>query len=420
MREWLWKALCEVVLHQSYSNLYLKNHLQELPKKDHALASRIFYGTLQNYDYCKACWQRFAKNRVSGKLQVLLTFSVYQLLFLDSVPEYAVINDAVGLAKKISVKSASFVNAILRKVISVPFDLPEDPVKALALQTSLPEWLIRMWSAQYSPQQAKDFAEASLDTLPVYAALNPLRITDDEISLLEREGWKKTEDGLYICPAGSAANGSLYQQGALSILDPGSYAIALYGRPEPGEHVLDLCAAPGSKTMIMAEQMKDTGQIDAFDLHEHRVQLIRNEADRLHLHHIKAEQADSARKSFEPVYDLVLCDVPCSGYGVLARKPDMKLKLDSAEMDTLIPLQYSLLENGASALRENGRIVYSTCTLNKKENEKQVEKFLKNHPDFELLRQQTMFPDGTHDGFYMALLKKRTSQSEREDGANEG
>ncbi|WP_283650984.1 16S rRNA (cytosine(967)-C(5))-methyltransferase RsmB [Ileibacterium valens] len=405
MREWLWNALCEVVLHQTYSNLYLKNHLQELPEKDRALASRIFYGTLQNYVYCKAAWQRFAKTKVSGKLQVLLTFSTYQLLFLDKVPEYAVINDAVDLVKKNSSKQASFINAILRKVTREYFDLPEDEIKALALETSLPEWLVKMWKAQYSMEEAKAFAEATLDTLPVYAAINPTNQT--AASRKEIESWQKVQDGLYVYPKTSVANDPLYREGRISILDPGSYAIALYGNPSENEKVLDLCAAPGSKTMIMAEQMNNSGHIDAYDLHEHRARLIEQDMNRLHLSNISAKAADSTMIEPTKDYDLVLCDVPCTGYGVLARKPDMKLRLNPEDMDQLIPLQAKLLEKGSEAVKTGGRLVYSTCTLNKKENEKQVEKFLKNHPDFELDEQQTLYPDGNHDGFYMARMIRK-------------
>lgn len=413
MREWLWKALCEVVLHDSYSNLYLKNHLQELPEKEQAAASRIFYGTLQNYAYCKAVWERFAKSRVPGRLQVLLTFSVYQLLFMDSMPDYAIIDDAVRMAKKHSPKQAAFINAVLRKVIKEPFVYPEDEIQALALKTSLPEWLIRMWIKQYGKEAAIQFAKASLDTLPVYAAVNPLKISDEDLKRLQE--WEKAADTLYRYPSSSPARDPFYREGKISILDPGSYAIARFGNPAPEEKVLDLCAAPGSKTMIMAETMNNTGKIDAFDLHEHRTKLIEQEAERLGIDIIHPESADSTIKEFDTDYDLVLCDVPCSGYGVLARKPDMKLKLKPEEMDTLIPLQYSLLENGAKAVKEGGRLVYSTCTLNKKENEKQVEKFMKENPEFVLDDEQTLYPDGLHDGFYMArLIRKGSPESEGE------
>ena len=153
--------------------------------------------------------------------------------------------------------------------------------------------------------------------------------------------------------------------------------------------------------------MNNSGHIDAYDLHEHRARLIEQDINRLHLSNISAKAADSTMIEPTKDYDLVLCDVPCTGYGVLARKPDMKLRLNPEDMDQLIPLQAKLLEKGSEAVKTGGRLVYSTCTLNKKENEKQVEKFLKNHPDFELDEQQTLYPDGNHDGFYMARMIRK-------------
>lgn len=403
MREWLWKALCEVVLHHSYSNLYLKNHLQELPAKDQALASRIFYGTLQNYAYCQAAWKPYAKRKVPPRIQVLLTFSVYQLLFLDKVPDYAVINDAVRLAKMLSPKTGAFVNAVLRKTAEAGPVLPENPDEALALKTSLPVWLIRMWKAQFGKKEAEQFAMATLDTLPVYCAPNPLKLSEEDRKTID--SWvHDPASGLAVYEGSQIAKDPLYREGKISILDPGSYAIARYGNPQPGMKVLDVCAAPGSKTMIMAEEMEDQGSITACDLHPHRARLIEQEQERLGLHIVKTEVRDSSVPSETENCDLVLCDVPCSGYGVLARKPDMKLRLSPEEMDTLIPLQAKILQAASGSVKKGGTLVYSTCTLNRKENEKQVEKFLKENPQFRLDDQQTLFPDGTHDGFYMARL----------------
>lgn len=404
MREWIWKALCEVVIRKAYSNLYLRDHLNELPAKDRGLATRIFYGTLQNYAYCQAAWKRFARGKVSAGASVLMTMSAYQLLFLDKVPAYAVINDAVKVAVHHFPALKGFVNAVLRKCADTPMELPEDDQERLALQTSLPLWLIRMWSAQYGSKQAEAFAKASLDILPDYVRINPMRITLQDLAA--RKDLVEDPSGLYLYQGEGLAGDPLYLQGKISAQDPGSFAIAEFVEPEAGEKILDLCAAPGTKTMAMAEIMDDEGEITACDIHPHRVGLIASDAKRLHLDCVKTRVQDSAAMTDDTLYDRVLCDVPCSGYGVLARKPDLKLKLDNREIDTLLPLQKQLLETGADHLKEGGTLVYSTCTLNKKENEKQVEAFLQTHPEFELDAEQTMFPDGLHDGFYMARLRK--------------
>ena len=404
MRKWLWEALCEVILNKAYSNLYLKDHLHELPPKDRGLATRIFYGTLQNYEYCTYVWKQYARMKVTPKLRVLLAMSVYQLLFLDKVPAYAVIDDAVKLSRKISVKSSGFVNAVLRKVSSEKPVLPENEEERFALECSVPLWLYKMWKAQYSKEQADQAARSSLDILPVYVRLNPLKAPEGG---LDPERFEPAGGSLYLYKGDSLAADPLYRKGVISPMDPGSYAIALYGNVQPGMKVLDVCAAPGTKTMAMAEQMNNEGSIDAFDLHEHRVRLIDHDARRLGLSIVHAAQADSAKTDFDRDYDLVLCDVPCTGYGVLARKPDLKLHLDPSTMDSLIPVQKEILENAAKSVKEKGRLVYSTCTINKKENEKQVDAFLKAHPDFELEKMQTLFPDDRQDGFFMACLKRK-------------
>lgn len=407
LREWVWKALCEVAIQKAYSNIYLRDHLSELPEKDRGLAARIFYGTLQNYQYCQQAWKRFTDGKVSAKASVLMTMSAYQLLFLDKVPAYAIINEAVKIAVHHFPALKGFVNAVLRKTADTPVELPEDELERLSLETSLPLWLIKMWQAQYGKEKAEQFAKASLEILPDYVRINPLRITLQDLAA--RPDLQEDSSGLYKYGGSGLAADPLFVQGKISAQDPGSYAIAEFLEPEPGERILDLCAAPGTKTMAMAEMMDDEGTIVACDLHPHRVNLIRKDALRLGLDCVECRVQDSANTKDTILYDRVLCDVPCSGFGVFGRKPDMKMQLDPSVIDSLLPLQKQLLENGAGQLKEGGTLVYSTCTLNTKENEKQVSAFLAEHPEFILDAQQTMFPDGSHDGFYMARMKKTAS-----------
>jgi 16S rRNA (cytosine967-C5)-methyltransferase len=413
MRQWVWNGLCEVVLHKKYSNLYLKDHLQEVDEKDQALASAIFYGTLQNYDYCKAVWKRFVTGKINARAGVLLTMSVYQLLFLDRVPAYSVIDEAVDIAKKKMPGLAKLVNAVLRNVTREQFVFPSDPIKALALKNSLPEWLVRLWISQYGPRQAFLNSAASVCTLPEYVRINPLRITEKDLK--ERPELKPK--GMVKYERKQIFTDPLYKQGKITAQDPGSYEIAKWLDAKPGMKVLDLCAAPGTKSMAAAEMMENKGHIDSYDLHEHRARLIENDARRLHLDIVHPKFGDSTLLEFEEdgKYDRVLCDVPCSGFGILARKPDLKLNLSPKTIDELVPLQAELLETGAKALKKDGRLVYSTCTINKKENEKQIEKFLENHPEFEAEDMQTIFPSDEHDGFFMAKLRyKNTELPEQE------
>ena len=397
MRKWLWKALDEVVNKEVYSNLYLRNHLHEVNEKDRALATRIFYGTIQNYRYCRACWSKFVKNKVNDKMDVLLTMSTYQLLFLDKVPSYAIVNDAVNIAKKINVKYAGLTNAVLHKVKHIE-------TKDVALKYSLPDWLYKMWVSQYGQEQALIMAKASVNILPLYVRRNLLKTTMEDFSSSE---FICVKDPLYIYTQNDYFHHPYYQKGYISAQDEGSFAIAKFVDPKENERILDCCAAPGTKTMAMAEMMHNKGHIDSFDLHAHRKDLIESDAKRLGIDIVHAGVQDATKFKSSVLYDRILCDVPCSGYGVLSRKPDIKLRMLPEDMDTLIPLQYSILSNVCQYVKVGGTLVYSTCTMNKKENEKQIEKFLKAHEEFSLVEEKTIFSDATQDGFYMAKLVRK-------------
>ena len=397
MRKWLWKALDEVVNKEVYSNLYLRNHLHEVSERDRALATRIFYGTIQNYRYCRACWSKFVKNKVNDKMDVLLTMSTYQLLFLDKVPSYAIVNDAVNIAKKMNVKYAGLTNAVLHKVKHIE-------TKDVALKYSLPDWLYKMWVSQYGQEQALIMAKASVNILALYVRRNVLKTEVEDFSSSE---FICVKDPLYIYTQNDYFHHPYYQKGYMSAQDEGSFAIAKFVDPKENERILDCCAAPGTKTMAMAEMMYNKGHIDSFDLHAHRKDLIESDAKRLGIDIVHAGVQDATKFKSSVLYDRILCDVPCSGYGVLSRKPDIKLRMLPEDMDTLIPLQYAILNNVCQYVKKGGIIVYSTCTMNKKENEKQIERFLKEHDMFSLVDEVNIFSDSKQDGFYMAKLVRK-------------
>ncbi len=396
MRFWIYNALDQICNQGTYSNLYLRKHLQELSKKDQGLATQIVYGTIQNISYCRYAYTPFVRKGVSESLDILLCMSVYQLLFLDRVPRYAIINDAVQIAKKIEPKSAGFVNALLRKMNKNSIVLPEDEIERTSVLYSLPVWLLRMWNKQYGKEDMLRFAQASLQTLPTYIRLNPMRIKKAPSNL------KHVTGPMYIYEGQGFFTSDWYQNGQISAQDLGSYAISEFVEPQKGERILDCCGAPGTKSMAMAEMCNDEIFIDILDIHAHRVELIKNDCQRLHLKNIVPHVQDATNLSGYGMYDKVLCDVPCSGYGVLARKPDIRLHMQPEDMDTLIPLQQAILESASHHVKEKGTLIYSTCTINKKENEKQIQTFLESHPEFECIDEETVYPDIGFDGFYMA------------------
>ena len=399
MRTWVYNALYEVIVNKTYSNLYLKNHLNEVNQKDRALATNIFYGTIQNYLYCQYVWKQYAKGKVSQKVSIILSMSVYQLLFLDKIPVYAIINEGVNLTKKVQAKASGMVNAILHKIDKDNIQLPKDEIERMSIVYSLPEWLLKMWKSQYGMELTKQMAMYSNQNLSITLRWN------QRFSFEENEYLIPLDNGLYEYIGTDFSNFSLYKKGMVSAQDYGSYQICQYVDARPGMKILDTCAAPGTKSMALAEKMDDIGWIDSLDLHAHRVKLIEQDAKRLNLSIIHAHCQDSTHLSEYGMYDRVLCDVPCSGYGVLSRKPDIKLNMNSSDMDSLIPLQYAILSEACKHVKRNGVLVYSTCTMNKKENEKQIEKFLKEHSNFTKVKEETIFPDKNIDGFYMCQLK---------------
>jgi len=261
-----------------------------------------------------------------------------------------------------------------------------------------------MWVSQYGQEQALIMAKASVNILPLYVRRNVLKTEVEDFSSSE---FICVKDPLYIYTQNDYFHHPYYQKGYMSAQDEGSLAIAKFVDPKENERILDCCAAPGTKTMAMAEMMYNKGHIDSFDLHAHRKDLIESDAKRLGIDIVHAGVQDATKFKSSVLYDRILCDVPCSGYGVLSRKPDIKLRMLPEDMDTLIPLQYAILNNVCQYVKEGGIIVYSTCTMNKKENEKQIQRFLKEHDMFRLVDEVNIFSDSKQDGFYMAKLVRK-------------
>lgn len=410
MRNWLLQALQAICLEHAYSNLYLQQHLQEVEKKDQALATAILYGTLQHARYVRYQWSAYVKRLPSEPIALLLDFSVYQLLFLDQVPAYAIIHEAVELCAGLEPKAKGMVNAVLRRVQREGArSLPADPWQALAIETGHPDWLVAMWRSQYGDAVCEKLCRSALRERFACVRVNVMRADKEELLRDERFRPGRLSKDALLYSGGSIAKTKAYQEGLISIQDEASQMVCLWLDPKPREQILDVCSAPGSKACHIAEHMHDQGRVVCGDIHAHRVELIRQGAKRLQLSCIDARVMDASDLSQveDASFDGVLCDVPCSGFGVMGRKSDLKYHLDSTAMDTLIPLQRAILEAAARKVKPLGRLVYSTCTLNKKENEKQVAAFLQRHPAFTLEAQRTYFPfEYDCDGFFIALLRK--------------
>ena len=423
----------------AYSNLKLNHVLQQarLSRADAALATEITYGTLQRrntLDWMLAPYVRRELSALDGWVRNLLRLSVYQLVFLDRIPAHAVVDEAVKLAKSWGNPGlGGFVNGTLRNFLrhperrQIPGDLPL--IRRLALEHSHPEWLVERWLKQYGPERTEAVCREN-NRPPVQAVrANRLKISRDELLQRLREQCPGDFQPSTIASQGIRYEGTLplahsrwHQEGWLTVQDESAQLVSEILDPQPGMRVLDACAAPGGKTTHLAERMNDRGAIEAWDIYDHKVNLVRQAAERLGLSSITAKRFDArlgAQRGTER-FDAVLLDAPCSGLGVIRRRPEIKWVRQAADIPRLVQLQRELLAGVAPLVRPGGILVYSTCTLEREENEENVAWFLDQHREFQLDRETPhplcaegwvqIFPDQYHsDGFFIARLKKRTS-----------
>jgi 16S rRNA (cytosine967-C5)-methyltransferase len=436
VREAALEVIQAVEKNQSYSNLLL-NHVIEtsrLSSLDRGLLTEITYGTLQRRYTLDYYLKPFLKKKAESWVQNLLRLSLYQMIYLDKIPDRAVLFEAVEIAKKRGHRGISgMVNGVLRAVQreGVPsLDLIKDPIERLSIETSHPLWMVKRWTSQFGFEKTKNMCEANLLTPLQSARVNLTRTTKEEvIDLLTEEGYQ-VQGSVFLPEAiqslkGNLAHSNAYKNGLITIQDESSMTVAYALNILPGQHILDCCAAPGGKTTHIAEKLDKTGDVTALDLHEHKVKLIQETAARLGLDNIKAMALDSrkAGESFnENSFDRILVDAPCSGLGVLRRKPDIKYRKSLGDIEQLQNIQQEILEQAAKLLKEDGLLLYSTCTVDKLENESTVEAFLSKHEHFEpypLTVPEPIKPFVKHnmlqifpqdfggDGFFIACFRKK-------------
>lgn len=413
------KALVGVLCEGAYSNITLNKALSEnnLSGADKALASALFYGVLDRritLDYVLSGFLKKPIKKISPyTLQVLRT-ALYQIMYMERIPDSAAVNEAVKQMKSSKERyNAAFVNGVLRNILRQGINLPDGEDKtSLSVRYSCPEAVVGSFIKDYGVETAVKMLEAMLETPPVVLQPNPTKITAEELSrkLLDEgnETIVNADGSLNVVGGIDVRASESYKSGLFHIQDNASKRAIAVLSPQSGERMLDICAAPGGKSFTAAGMMEGTGEILAFDLYPKRVELIAEGAKRLGFENISAALGDATvLNPHIGKFDAVICDVPCSGLGVLRRKPEIKYK-DPDEWKALPQLQLRILENAAEYARDGGRILYSTCTVRKGENEKVTNAFLDKNHNFELKYEHTFLPhiDGT-DGFYCALLLKK-------------
>lgn len=392
------KILNRVERTDSYLDKLLDAELRsgEITDLDKSLLAEIIHGVMR--------WQgrldwvlngfthgNFAKSEVNVKNT--LRVALYQILFLTQVPHYAAVNEAVEFIKKIrGEKSANLVNAVLRNIIrsldSIHYPkVEEDPLQYLSVYYSHPQWMVKRWMARFDREELEKFLIANNEIPGLTLRINKLKIVPNEfLALLDKQqvvytGSTFIDYFIKVKSLGGISQMNIFQSGYFSIQDESAALPVLLLDPKAGERVIDMCAAPGGKTTFIAELMKNEGQILAVDKYESKLKLITTSCERLGIKNVEATVADANELQVEPA-DKILVDAPCSGLGVMRKKPDLKWKREPEDIARLVKQQEHLLESGARMLKQGGILVYSTCTTEPEENSLLIASFLRKHPEF--------------------------------------
>ena len=414
----------------SYSNIQLGSGLDnsDLDERNKRLCSAIFYGVIERrltLDHIISSLSTRKIEKLDSIIVTILRCGLYQLIYMESVPDNAAVSESVNLAKRFGKGSASgMVNAVLRSFIrsgkTIP--MPQDPVQAMSVKYSAPVWLIESLSADYGADHAQELLSDALGQPGITVRRNNTLCSEEEFLASLGDISAQRSEILPLCyhlSGGDITSSEGFAKGYFHVQDLASQLCCLAVSPTENDSVLDICAAPGGKTFTMAEMMNGKGSIRASDLHEKRVRLIRSGAKRLGLENITAIQSDASKFDPDmPLFTKVLCDVPCSGLGAIRRKPEIKYK-EPGDFDALPEIQYNIAQNALRYLAPGGAMVYSTCTLRRKENDEVVDRLLSANPDIEEVTlpeplgsrfgsRASIFPgDMGSDGFFIAALRKK-------------
>lgn len=415
---------------------YLK--LSGLLGRDAALAARLAYGTLQNRSMCDFYIRKYSKIRlakIKPRVLELMRMGVYQLTMLDKIPAHAATSETVNLIRKYAKadeRAIGFANGVLRSIArdkennKLPHPDCPDKESYYALKYTHPEWLMRKLSEQYGQKESQQIAQANNEIAPISVRINSEKTTKDEVynSLIEdgfTAEYHPTMNNILLCNGGDIAKNKLFIEGKITVQDAASAAAVEVLQPKPNMNIIDCCAAPGGKTFYIAEKMQNKGKLISCDIYEHKLKKIEEGAKRLGFSCIETRLANSEnyQSELEKWADLVMCDVPCSGLGIIRKKPEIRFKTNE-ELAGLPKIQLSILKNCSNYVRIGGAIVYSTCTILQRENQDVVNEFLKENNNFVLEPFNhpvcgqtdgmiTLLPNlHKTDGFFIAKLRRKS------------
>lgn len=402
-REGALSVLYEINEKNAFSNIAINRELGSKPYKqlDKGLITELVYGVLENQIYIDYIIDRFSTFKIEKMNPYtlnLLRLGIYQLLFLDKIPDFAAVNETVNLSKKYCKKTTGFINGILRNIQrdreNIEFPSPEkNIVKYLSIKYSHPQWLVETFLNNFDRSFTEELLEANNAIPDLYVRVNTLKIgIDDCIKLLIDVGYtvKQSpfiEEAIIIEGIHNIEQSDPYKKGYFQIQDFGSMLVAKILDPKEGDFVIDVCSAPGGKATHIAQLMNNKGTIIARDIYDHKLKLVGKNAERLGVTIIKTENFNGKNldKNLLNRADKVLVDAPCSGLGIIRKKPEIKYRKQPADIESIMTIQYDILENASKYLKPGGELVYSTCTINPKENEDIVQKFLDRNSDYTLV-----------------------------------
>lgn len=427
-----------VLSKNAYSNIVLRNELNKssFSDKDKALITEIVYGTIKYKYTIDKILNHFLKNGVDSLDSYVLNIlrsAIYQIRFLDKVPGFAAVNEAVEIAKKYkSIGSSKLVNGVLRNYLrnlDKNYYNEKNIVEALCFNYSFDKWLVNMFIKQYGIATAETILKGLNERPAITVRVNTLKIDyADAFSKLIEYGYD-VEEG-YVCPEAiiinkgkSIENNPLFKEGKITVQDESAMLVAPSIEPKENSKILDLCSAPGGKTTHISEIVNDKADIVAFDIHGNKLSLVKNNANRLGIKNITYKEMDATifDEGLENSSDYVLIDVPCSGLGIIRKKPEIKYTKDLKALKEIVEIQRKIMSNSAKYVKVGGTILYSTCTLNKEENQDNIEWFIKNYPEYSLEPlfygnlpnfiydngTVTILPNKYMDGFFIAKFKRR-------------
>ena len=421
-RELVLEMLIEIIEKNQYSHLVLRDVLdkyQYLSKQERAFMTRLTEGTLEHLielDYIIDSFSKTKVRKMKPMIRSILRMSVYQIKYMDSVPDSAVCNEAVKLAKRHGFGQLSgFVNGVLRNISrnisDVRYPDQKDMVRFLEVKYSMPQWIVKQWINDYGMEKTEQILKGFDRENPWSIRTNTLKCTPEELrDKLKAEGVtvepvKDLDYAFYISGFDYLNGLQSFEDGLFYVQDVSSMMAAELAAPEENDYVIDVCAAPGGKSTHLAEKLKGTGMVEARDLTDYKVDLIRDNIDRHELHNMKAVLMDATSYDEASVNkaDVLICDLPCSGLGVLGRKTDIRYKISPEQEKELMELQRQILDIVHQYVKPGGTLVYSTCTIDKMENEDNVRWFADKYKDFVLKEERQLLPGQLGgDGFFLA------------------